>query len=46
MTKVKDEYGFTTIRISTDTRARLTAIGGMGDTYDKIIKRLLDSAAA
>ncbi|MGA7923437.1 MAG: hypothetical protein WCA77_05620 [Thermoplasmata archaeon] len=33
----------TTIRIDTDTRDRLRALGRMGEAYDDVIRRLLDS---
>lgn len=32
----------TTVRITTETRDRLLALGEMGDTYDDVIKWLLD----
>lgn len=32
----------TTIRITTDTRDELRAIGKMGDDYEKVIRRLIE----
>jgi len=34
----------TSIQLSVATKARLDAIGGKKDTYDDIIRRLLDQA--
>lgn len=32
----------TTVQITTETRDRLIALGGMNDSYEDVIKRLLD----
>jgi len=32
----------TTVRITTETRDRLVALGGKGDSYEDVIKRLLE----
>lgn len=37
---------FTTIRIDDETRDRLKAMGKMGESYNEVIKRLLDVASA
>jgi len=42
MVKVKDEYKLTTIQVSTDTRARLIELGKKGESYDKIINRVIE----
>lgn len=34
----------TTIQVSRETQGRLSKLGGKGDTYDEIIKRLLGKA--
>jgi hypothetical protein len=34
----------TTIRIDTETRDRLRALGRMGESYDDVIRQLLQSA--
>jgi len=34
---------FTTIQISVETRDRLMALGKKGDTYEEIIRELLDA---
>ena len=34
----------TTIRIDTETRDRLRAIGRMGESYDQVVRRLLENA--
>ena len=33
----------TTVRITIETRDRLIALGGKGDSYEDVIKRLLDA---
>jgi len=38
------KVGNTTIRISRQTRDALTGIGKKGETYEEIIKRLIDAA--
>ena len=35
------DKSFTTIQIKPDTRDKLKALGGKGDTYDNIINELL-----
>jgi len=37
-----EEKGKTTVQITTETRDRLIALGGMSDSYEDVIKRLLD----
>jgi predicted CopG family antitoxin len=37
---------FTTIRIEIDTREKLRDLGRKGETYNEIIKRLIEIAAA
>lgn len=34
--------GKTNVQITTETRDRLIALGGMNDSYENVIKRLLD----
>lgn len=46
MVKVKDEYKLTTIQVSTDTRARLIELGKKGESYDKIINRVIEGHIA
>jgi len=36
---------FTTVRLSEETKDRLLALGDKGDTYEVIVKRLLDVVA-
>jgi hypothetical protein len=36
--------GVTTIRLHEDTKERLTEHGGMHDSYDDVVRRLLDEA--
>ncbi len=35
--------GFTTIMVSTDTRDRLRSLGKKGESYETVLKRLLDA---
>jgi len=37
---------FTTIRIELDTREKLRDLGRKGETYDEIIKRLIEAASS
>jgi predicted CopG family antitoxin len=37
---------YTTIRIKTDVRDKLRALGKMGESYNEVISRLIDLAAA
>lgn len=36
----------TNVQITTETRDRLIALGGKGDSYEDVIKRLLDEREA
>lgn len=36
--------GVTTIRLHEDTKEQLTERGGMHDSYDDVVRRLLDEA--
>jgi len=43
MVKEQDEERITTIRISVKTKNRLDPLGKKGDSYEDIIKKLIDS---
>lgn len=41
-TNTESKVEYTSIRVSIDTRQRLNGLGNKNDSYDDIIKRLLD----
>lgn len=41
--KVEMETQYTTVQISIETRDRLMALGKKGETYEEIIRKLLDA---
>lgn len=43
MPKTKIERGMTTIQLSIATREELMKIGRKGETYDDVIRRLIES---
>ena len=43
-TYADQEKGKTNVQITIETKDRLVALGGKGDSYDDVIKRLLDEA--
>jgi predicted DNA-binding protein len=41
-TNIESQIEYTSIRVSTETRKRLNELGNKNDSYDDIIKRLLE----
>lgn len=35
---------FTTVKLSVETKERLVALGRKGETYDQLVRRLLDAS--
>ena len=44
MSKTQNKENITTIQINKDTRDELKKLGMKGETYDEVIKRLLELA--